>query len=75
MFIISEKKYKTYTNFDAGFHFSPDNISIVPRASIEIDKNCPREYRMIIAECIGKGWLKSVAHQPIHEHFMEELTK
>jgi hypothetical protein len=71
----SSLKYKTYTNKDPGFHFSPDNIVIVPRAGFQINDKCPREYKLIIAECINNGWLKPIAHQPVHEHFMEELTK
>lgn len=71
----SSPKYKTYRKDDAGFHFSPDNIVIVPRAGLIIDDNCPREYKMIIATCINNGWLKPVAFQPTHEHFMEELSK
>lgn len=76
MFTISSSlKYKTYKRNDPGFHFSPDNITLVPRAGIMIDEKCPREYMMIIAECISNGWLKPIAYQPVHEEFMEELTK
>lgn len=75
MFTISAKKYKTYSQADPGFNFSPDNIMLVPRASFQLSDKCPREYKLIIAECIGRGWLKAVAHQPVQEYFMEELTK
>ena len=71
----SNPKYKTYKRDDPGFNFSPDNIMLVPRAGFEIDINCPREYKMIMVECINNGWLKPIAYQPAHEHFMEELTK
>jgi hypothetical protein len=57
------------------FHFSPDGISLVPRAGFQIDQSCPREYRMIISQCINNGWLKAVSHQPIQEVFLEELIK
>jgi hypothetical protein len=68
-------KFKTYTKKDPEFHFSPDNIMLVPRASFQLSDQCPREYKLIIAECIGNGWLMPVAHQPVYEQFMEELTK
>jgi hypothetical protein len=68
-------KYKTYKKNDPGFNFSPDNIVIVPRAGFEFGDGCPREYQLIIAECINNGWIKPIAYQPVHEHFMEELTK
>jgi len=71
----SNPKYKTYHRDDPGFNFSPDNIMLVPRAGFEIDINCPREYKMIMVECINHGWLKPIAYQPVHEHFMEELKK
>jgi hypothetical protein len=71
----SSLKYKTYTNKDPGFHFSPDNIVIVPRAEFQISQRCPENYRSLILECINNGWLKAVAHQPIHEAFMEELSQ
>lgn len=75
MITVSTKKYKTYKNTDPGFNFSPDNIMLVPRASFIVSDKCPREYKLIIAECIGRGWLNPLAHQPVHEEFMEELTK
>jgi hypothetical protein len=68
-------KYKTYKKDDPGFNFSPDNIVIVPRAGFEFGDSCPRESLLIIAECINNGWIKPIAYQPVHEHFMEELTK
>ena len=71
----SNPKYKTYQRDDPEFHFSPDNIMLVPRAGLEISQKCPREYKMIIVECINNGWLKPIAHQPVHELFIEELTK
>ena len=74
-FNTSKISYKTYTNKDPGFNFSPDNIMIVPRAGFQIDDKCPREYKLIIAQCINNGWLRPIAHQPIHDHFLEELSK
>jgi len=67
--------FKTWHSGMNDFHFCPDGISLVPRAGFQIDNKCPREYKLIIAECINNGWLKAVSHQPIHEAFMEELTR
>jgi hypothetical protein len=39
-----------------------DGLMISPRAGFEINKDCPREYRQIIAACIDRGWLKPVAN-------------
>ena len=71
----SGPKFKTYLQNSNDFHFSPDGISLVPRASFQINSQCPDSYKRIIIECINNGWLTRVAHQPIHEHFIEELTK
>jgi hypothetical protein len=33
-----------------------------PRAGFEINQSCPKEYKIIINECIRNGWLKPVAN-------------
>jgi hypothetical protein len=33
-----------------------------PRAGFEISQGCPKEYKMILNECILHGWIKPVAH-------------
>lgn len=71
----THRRFKTWSQGDPGFNFSPDNLTLVPRAGFQINELCPREYKLIIAECINNGWLKVIAHQPIEEHFMEELSK
>jgi hypothetical protein len=72
---VTSNKFKTWLQQDKGFHFSPDNLTLVPRASFQIDNNCPQAYRLIIAECINNGWIKPVAYQPIEEHFIEQLSQ
>lgn len=52
-----------------------DGFIISPRAGLEIDNSCPREYRMIIAQCLNKGWLKPVAYVKDNELFWEEFEK
>ena len=73
--IAQGRPHKTLHSKDTDFSFSPDVIKIVPRASFELSKECPREYRLIIAECIGNGWLKPVAHMRDTEYTMELLQK
>jgi len=73
--ISSGRPHKTLRAKDADFSFSPDGLTLVSRASFEISKECPREYRLIIAECIGNGWLKPVAHMRDTEYTMELLQK
>jgi hypothetical protein len=68
------RTFKTYTQDSDGFHFSPDGISLMPRAAFHINSSCPESYKHIILECINKGWLTRVAHQPIHEAFIEIVS-
>lgn len=39
-----------------------DGLMLSPRAGFEINSQCPQEYRLIIQECIGRGWLIPVSH-------------
>ena len=66
---------KTIRPGEADFLFYPDEITICPRAGLEISLECPDKYKSIIADAFNKGWLKPIAHIPVHEHFMEKLTK
>ena len=44
-----------------------------PRAGFEINQHCPKEYKMIISECINNGWLRPVAHVYDHELTFDTL--
>ena len=52
-----------------------DGLVCAPRAGFEVDINCPREYKLIIADCIDRGWIKPVAHVKDHEMFWEALSQ
>ena len=73
--ITTGRPHKTLRSTDADFKFSPNGLVVVPRASFEVSKECPREYKLIIAECIGRGWLQPVAHMRDTEYTMELLRK
>jgi hypothetical protein len=66
---------KTIKQGDNDFMFCLDSMILWPRASFEITDLCPSYYKTIIAEAYNKGWLRPQAHIPVHEHFMEKLTK
>jgi hypothetical protein len=61
MFTVAKSNIRTIRPGDSKFLLN-DTFTVCQRASIEISKDCPREYRLIIAECINNGWLKPVAH-------------
>lgn len=52
-----------------------DGLVVAPRAGFEINQKCPKEYKMIISECINNGWLKPVATIKDTELFWEEFQK
>ena len=73
--ISAGRSHKTLRPNDPDFTFSPDGLTIVPRASFEISQRCPDNYASLIAECINHGWLKPVAHMRDTEYTMELLRK
>jgi hypothetical protein len=42
-----------------------DKFVTSPRAGFEISQRCPDNYRDLLLECIGQGWIKPIAH--VHE--------
>jgi len=71
-FVQQVSKIRTVKQGDPKFMIR-DGLVICPRAGFEINKNCPREYRQIIAACIDQGWLKPVAHVYGKELTMDAL--
>ena len=63
---------RTIRHGDAKFMLQ-DGLVICPRAGFEIADKCPREYKMIISECINNGWIKPVAHVYGKELTMDAL--
>ena len=50
-----------------------DGVVVAQRAGFEINTSCPREYKLIISECINNGWLKPVAHVYDYEQVFDKL--
>lgn len=73
--ISAGRRFVTLRHKDRDFSFSPDGITVVPRAGFEISSGCPYNYREIIQECIRHGWLKPVAHMRDTEYTMELLRQ
>lgn len=61
-----QSRLRTVKPGDHGFVLR-DNLVLGSRAGFEINQNCPREYKLIITECINNGWLKPVATVYDHE--------
>jgi hypothetical protein len=75
MFITSQKTYKKLYAGHKDFTFSPDGITLVPRASLEILTQCPDSVRDQIQWAMAKGWLQPVANLPDNELMWENLKK
>ena len=75
MIKITSSRCKSLQPGDDDFTFSPDGITMVPRASFTISQQCPENYRTLIAECVNYGWLKPVAHMRDEEYTWEMLQK
>jgi hypothetical protein len=73
-FQINKSSLRTINKGDPKFILR-DGLIVAPRAGIEISNECPREYRLIIATCMEKGWLKSFATVKDNELFWEEFSK
>ena len=52
-----------------------DGFMVAHRAGFEIDSKCPSNVKQYILMAIENEWLKPIAYQPVHEEFMEKLTK
>lgn len=73
--ISADRRFVTLRHKDPDFSFSPNGITVVPRASFEISSGCPYNYREIIQECVRMGWLRPVAHMRDSEYTMELLRR
>lgn len=59
-YTIRQTQLRTIKSGDPQFHIN-DGLVVSPRAGFNISQGCPKEYRMIILECINNKWLEPVA--------------
>ena len=71
-YTVHQSQIRTIRQEDPSFMIT-DKFIMTPRAGFEINEKCPREYKMIIAECIDRGWIKPVAHVYGKELTMDAL--
>ena len=71
-FTVSENRIKEIHQGDANFRIA-DGIRLIPRAGFEISKSCPHNYKLILADCINRGWIKPIAYVKEKELFWEIL--
>ena len=73
--VESNNKIKILKRGDRGFTICTDGISISPRAGFQINSQCPREYKLVLQECISNGWIEPVAYVTESEFVWSELQK
>lgn len=52
-----------------------DKFTVCGRAGFEISNQCPREYGLILSECIDRGWIKPVAYMTERELLFSGLSQ
>ena len=73
-FTTPKNRIKEIRQGDANFRIA-DGIRLSPRAGFEISKSCPSNYKLILADCIDRGWIKPVAYVKEKELFWEVLEE
>ena len=62
-FTVGESPWVTLREGDPSFQLQGP-YTMATRASIEIDVNCPPEFRAIITQAHKQGWLRALAVVP-----------
>lgn len=73
-FTFHQSKIKALRQSDDNFYIK-DKFVTTPRAGFEISQRCPENYRDLLLECIGHGWIKPVAHVTDYELLLMTLGK
>ena len=72
-FTTHQSQIRTIKQDDARFRII-DKFITCGRAGFEISKQCPREYRLILSECVDRGWIKPVAYMTERELLISGLV-
>jgi len=72
-YTIRRSQARTIKHNDSRFRIT-DGLAVVPRAGFEISQDCPREYRLVLADCINRGWIKPVAYMTERELLFSGLS-
>lgn len=73
-YTLHKSQTRTIRISDPEFYIN-DGFVRAPRAGFHILQECPSEYKMIINECIIRGWLKPVATVTEREMLFIGLAK
>jgi hypothetical protein len=73
-FISKRSTVRTLKPGDPNFVIN-DGLVQVHRASIEVNQQCPENYKDLILECMRYGWIKPVAYVTERELLFMGLSK
>jgi len=66
-------RIKIFRKKDPDWFWTTDGFTLVPRAAIQINDECPAEYQTIITECIERGWVSPIAYVKESSYMWEKL--
>lgn len=72
--VTSKSTFKTLRPGDQEFVIS-NGMMVANRAGFEIKRECPREYKLILQDCIDRGWISPVATITEREYIFMGLSK
>ena len=70
-----DHKIKTILPGDEGWFMRHDNMTLTPRAGIQITDACPYSYKLIMAQAFDEGWIKPIAYVKESDYAWEQLQK
>jgi len=72
-FTTHHRQIRTLKQSDPCFRII-DKFTTCGIAGFEISKQCPREYKLILSECIDRGWIQPVAYMTERELLISGLS-
>ena len=72
-YTVVRSNVKALRHGDPHFRIS-NGLVISSRASFEISKSCPNEYKSILLQAVNAGWIKPVAHVTEEEYMVMQLS-
>lgn len=60
MFKIHKTNLVTLRSADLDFKLDA-GVIVASRAGFQINKQCPRAYKLVLQECISNGWIEPIA--------------
>ena len=73
-YTLHESRVRRIKSSDDNFHID-DGFVLHPRAMIQITPECPIDYRLMVTECLNRGWVTVAANVKDNELVWDTLGK